>query len=112
VIEADFSRYYNIDLRDHWRFDSQGRRILTLRMIKVRLKYLPTNSAFHLEIGSSGWQLEHYLMAHIFQATAGQPHPGLPKAKAFEDPIRKQHVSDALERKKQREEAIKRGDIS
>ena len=80
-------------------------------MIKVRLQFLPSNSAFNIAIGASGWQLEHFLLAHIFQAQSGSPHPGLPIIKRGEEPGRNERIAQALERKRQREAAIEAGDI-
>ena len=45
AVEADLSRYHHIDYRDRGRFGPDGRRLLTLRMILVRVRHLPPESA-------------------------------------------------------------------
>ncbi len=80
-MEADLSRYYRIDYRDRWRRDAQGRRLLTLRMIAVRVRFLPPASATARALGGAGWDLGHYLMGDLFHAMSGKPHPGRPVPK-------------------------------
>lgn len=81
-MEADLSRIYGIDYRDRWRFDSEGRRKLTLRMIWARVEYLPRDSAVRtvLNGGRPEWGDAEYLLADVWAATAGaqEPHPARP----------------------------------
>lgn len=77
------SRFYHLDLRDRWRVEN-GRRVLSLRMIAVRLRYLPAESAL-VSLSRDGrpvWELRDVLLAHIWQATANskKPHPALVQA--------------------------------
>jgi hypothetical protein len=112
AVEADLSRYYSLDLRDLWRFDSNGSRKLTYRMIQSRIRHLPFDAATTLALGGTGWGLEHHLAADIFHAFAGIPHPGLPKQVKTEDPIRKRKIAEAKERMRLREiELAKEKDI-
>ena len=77
-MEADLSRYHHIDYRDRWRFDDHGRK-LTLRMIFVRLRHLPPDAAVFrvMSDGRPVWDLQHILLADIWQAAAQskKPHP-------------------------------------
>lgn len=112
-MEADLSHFHRIDYRDRWRFDSNGHRKLTLRMIAVRVKHLPADSATSLALGGSGWSIEHYLLAHLFQVTAGEPHPGLPNQSPIVDPaIRAKARDHAKQRAAERQRAIDAGEIT
>ena len=110
-MESDLSRYHHIDYRDRWRFDADGVRRLTLRMIAVRLRNLPAESATAIAEGGDGWTLDNYLSAHTFHATAGTPHPWLPKSRPQVDPEREKAKAAALERKRKREQDIAEGRI-
>lgn len=44
-MEADLARYYNIDIRDRWRRDDRGVRLLTLRRLRNLLVNLPPDAA-------------------------------------------------------------------
>ena len=112
AVEADLQRYYNIDYSDRWRFDSDGQRKLTLRRISVFIRYLPPDSAIAIATGGSGWLLSDYLLAHIFQATTGQPHPALPKQAKVEDPMKVKQIKSAKKRAEQRQRAIDSGEIT
>jgi hypothetical protein len=83
AVEADLSRHYGIDIRDRWRV-VDGRRVLTLRMIAVRLRHMPADSAVgQIARGNEPeWRLEHVLLAHVWQAAAHSKtqHPGLVRA--------------------------------
>jgi hypothetical protein len=103
---------YHVDYRDRWRFDESGRRRLTLRRLRVLLTYLTPDSATSIALGGSGWRLEHYLAAHLFHATAGKPHPMLPKAEKAPTPEREMKVREAKARKRERERALAAGEIT
>jgi hypothetical protein len=79
AVEADLSRFHQIDYRDRWRFDEHGRR-LTLRMIAVRVRHLPADSATAMALGGSGWTVGDFLAADQFRALAGQAHPADPRS--------------------------------
>lgn len=111
-MESDLSRYHQIDYRDRWRFDAEGIRRLTLRMILVRLRHLPAESATSLALGGSGWTIQDYLLAHLYQATAGEPHPSLPKESAVVDPAREKAIRRAKQRAAERQRAIDAGEIT
>jgi hypothetical protein len=100
-----------IDYRDRWRFDSEGRRKLPLRRIGVLVRHLPPQSATALATGGSGWALEHYLLADVYGATAGQAHPGVPKQVKGSDPAREKAKRAALARARERQRAIEAGEI-
>ena len=112
AVEADLSQYYHLDYRDRWRFDSDGHRRLTLRMISVRVGHLPSDSATSVALGGPGWRLEHYLAAHLYGAMAGEPHPSLPKASPITDPEREKALRSARLRARERQRAIDAGEIT
>lgn len=82
-MEADLQRFYGLDYRDRWRGD------LTLRRISVLLRHLPPDSAVaRIELRNApAWQLEHVLLADIWQAVARsrKPHPLLARARQQTD---------------------------
>ena len=100
-----------IDYRDRWRFDSGGRRMLTLRRIGVFLRHLPPDSATVLATGGSGWVVGDYLLAHLWQATTGQPHPALPEEEPVVNPEREKARARAKLRAVERQRAIDAGEI-
>lgn len=104
--------WFNVDYRDRWRKDADGFPLLTLRRVGVLIRHLPAESAVNVALGSSGWTLEHYLLAHLFHATAGQPHPALPKQREVIDPAREKARREAAQRRKQREQDIANGLIT
>lgn len=64
AVEADLSRFYGIDIRDRWLTDALGRPRLTLRMMVVRLRHLPLDSAVSQceNEGEKPWErVEHQL---------------------------------------------------
>lgn len=65
-----------MDYRDRWRRDSDGIRRLTLRMIHVRVRYLPATSALslHFSNGQSAWDLHAHLMADMVTAWTGRQY--------------------------------------
>lgn len=81
-------------------------------MISVRVRHLPPDSATAVELGSAGWRLEHYLAAHVFQATAGEPHPALPKVSPIKSPQRVKAIRAAKVRAAERRRAIEAGEIT
>ncbi|QDQ97984.1 hypothetical protein [Tomitella fengzijianii] len=103
-MEADLHRYYGIDYRDRWRRDTRGRRNLTLRMIWVRVRHLPRESAtqIHLNGGQIAWGWTEYLLADLWALTARKRHPHRPTP-----PARKQRDA-AIDRERQRRAARKR----
>ena len=111
-MESDLSRYHNIDYRDRWRFDADSVRRLTLRMIQVRLKYLPPDSATAIAEGGDGWTRNEYIGAHIYGATAGEKHPWLPEHKKQIAPEMQRARKAALARKRARDQAIAEGIIT
>jgi len=111
-VESDLSRYHHIDYRDRWRFDADGVRRLTLRMILARLKHLPLDSATIIAEGGDGWTLENHLQAHLYGATAGEKHPWLPEHKKQVTPGMQAARKAALARKKKREIDIAEGRIT
>ncbi|WP_280301984.1 hypothetical protein [Nocardia neocaledoniensis] len=73
-MEADLDRFYNRDLRDLWRRDRHGRRLLTLRMVYVRVTQLPRESALALDAnnGRTPWSLTDHLIADLWTLQARQ----------------------------------------
>lgn len=74
-MEADLLRFYNVDLADLWRGG------LTLRRLSVLVQNLPPGSACWSRVNEVpyGWTLTDFLLADIFHAFAGEPHPSRPK---------------------------------
>ena len=112
AVESDLSRYHQIDYRDRWRFDADGHRKLTLRMIAVRLAHLPFDSATKLALDGTGWGLGDYLTAHLYAATVGEPHPWLPEEAKAEDPQRAKAIRLGKQRVTERQRAIDAGEIT
>lgn len=73
-MEADLSRFHRLDLRDLHRRDEQGRRALTLRMIWVRIHYLPSDSALAIaeNDGKRPWSATESLLADIWELKANE----------------------------------------
>ena len=111
-MEVDLSRYHQIDYRDRWRFDENGCRKLTLRMIAVRVKHLPADSATAIATGGTGWTLTDHLLADVFHATGGNPHPWKPKQAKGSDPAREKVKQAARARARERQRAIDAGEIT
>jgi hypothetical protein len=81
-------------------------------MIAVRIANLPSDSSLHVALGGSGWTLSNYLMAHLFQATSGEPYPGLPEYVSSEnDPVKIKKVKEWEERAAERQRKISAGEI-
>lgn len=71
-MEADLDRFFGRDLRDLWRRDRYGRRLLTLRMVYVRVTQLPRDSALALDAtgGRTPWSLTDHLIADLWTLQA------------------------------------------
>jgi len=112
-VESDLSQYHHIDYRDRWRFDADGRRLLTLRMIHVRVQNLPLDSATAIAEGSGGWTIGHYLQAHAVEVQTGKPHPWTPTpGKELMQAEKDQARTAALARKRKRDLDIAEGRIT
>lgn len=111
-MEADLQRWYQVDIRDRWRFGPDGVRRLTLRRLGVLIRALPPDSATAVAAGGSGWRLADHLLADLFHASTGKPHPGLPKAVTVPDPERDMRVRRARARARERQRAIDAGEIT
>lgn len=109
-MEADLSRYHHLDYRDRWRRDEQGRRRLTLRMIAVRVRYLPLDSAVAMALGGDGFTTTDYLLMDVFHAQAGNPHPAREEAAKHHtpaaDPAREKKLMAARRRAAERRRAL------
>ncbi|OCH81004.1 hypothetical protein A9310_19785 [Gordonia sp. UCD-TK1] len=92
-MEADMSRFHQLDLRDLWRRDEQGRPRLTYRMVYVRVKALPATSALAINAngGKRPWTVSEYLLADLWELQANRGikrgarpkrHPARPAQKA------------------------------
>ena len=81
-------------------------------MIAVRVHHLPPDSATVLATGGNGWRLHDYLLAHLFQVTANEPHPWLPKQVKASDPGRDKRLREARARAHERQRAIEAGEIT
>lgn len=110
-MEADLSRYHHLDLRDLWRRGPDGRRLLTLRQVAVRVRFLPPESASMQAL--DGLSVTDVLLMDIYQALTDQEHPGRPKpGKRDVDPKRAQTRARARMRAQQRRRAIAVGEIT
>lgn len=124
-MEADLSRYYGLDLRDHWRSDADGRPRLTLRMIVVRVRYLPRDSACALILADQDsplWSRTDELLDELRREVAAsrgvkrpKPHPDRVKgkrARKHDDPDRARRRARAKARKRERDRQIEEGVIT
>ena len=84
---------------------------LTLRRLGVLVRHLPVDSSTAMATGSTGWTLADHLLADVFHATAGKPHPGLPKVDEVSDPKHVRAIRDAKARARERQRAIDAGEI-
>ena len=112
AVESDLSRYCNLDYRDRWRFGPDGRRLLTLRMIAVRVAHLPPDAACVIASGGSGWTRSDFLLAHLYQAFTGEPHPALPTSSPIASPEREKALRAGRARARERQRAIDAGEIT
>lgn len=115
AVEADLARYYNLDIRDYLtRRVRKGRRVLTFRMLSVRVRHLPLDSATgRIELGDLWFSsLSELLLVEIWESLTGQRHrirpPETPKPVSRE---RAKRLAAARERARLRREAIERGDL-
>lgn len=113
VVEADLSRYHHIDYRDRWRRDEAGCRRLTFRMIAVRVRHLPPDSATARALNGPGWSLTDYLLGDVFHAVAGKRHPERPQPSRDEPvtPERARKLRSARARAAARRRAIEAGEL-
>ena len=110
AIEADLSLHYGLDLRDHYRRDDDGRPLLTLRQIMVRLRHLPWDSAYrHLGARPTArfWTAEAEVLDEQRRMTAmvhfkGHQDPG-PHRLSPASPTREERLTKARERRRQHE---------
>jgi hypothetical protein len=81
-VEADLTRYYQVDIRDRWRYDEHDRPLLTLRRLSVLIRHLPDDSATAVAInGEPGWTRGEVLLADLWSAFTGKEHPALGRAR-------------------------------
>lgn len=102
LVEADLSRYHQIRYTDRWRVDEQGRQLLTLREIWVRLQELPGTSRIvrHYNGGRPRWGDQEYLLADVAGILAGKPHPARPKPKSIASDPQEQSRLDKIRAKR------------
>jgi hypothetical protein len=116
-VEADLDRYYHRDLGDRWRFGPDGRRLLTFRMIRARVRHLPPDSATGQALGlDTGWKVGDYLLSDVVHALTGKPHPARPKpsrnkGRKVPDRRRLEKLAAAKRRKAAREAKIAAGEL-
>lgn len=116
AVEADLSRYHHLDLRDYWtRRTRKGRRVLSFRMLSVRVRHLPLDSATgQINLGDL-WinNRTELLLVEIWESLTGHRHhlrpPETPKA---ESPDRQKKLAAARKRAQERRAAIERGEIT
>ena len=79
-VESDLDRFWGIDYGDRWRFDDNGRRVLTLRRIHTRLSNLPVNSALAIALNGGRQELSDaaLVLMDIFEHTFKKAHPSRP----------------------------------
>jgi len=106
------SQYHHLDYRDRDRFDAYGRRVLTIRRIANLIKFLPPDSATAIACGGSGWTSLHGLVADVFHAITGSPHPARPKAEKPVDPDKAKRLTAFKRRANERQRAIDAGEIT
>ena len=106
-MEADLERFYHRDLGDLWRFDSRGRRLLTLRQVYVRIKGLPPESLLAMEAntGRRPWGAVEFLLADLWELTANRGlkkgrkparHPARPVSSKAKSPEARQRHDTAM----------------
>lgn len=113
-MEADLSLFHHLDIRDLGR-QVDGRFVLTYRMVLVRLRHLPPDSALRQALADGPiLSTTDVLLAHNWQASARskRPHPMLAKAmrdrKKTHTPERARKLADA-KRRAQRHRASRGG---
>jgi hypothetical protein len=107
------ARFYGVDYRDRWCRDECGRRRLTLRMIGVRVKHLPADSACAriLNGGEEPWSVLEYLVADVVHVLSGEPHPARPRVKRYMTPQRRRALAAGRRRAAERRRKIAAGEI-
>jgi hypothetical protein len=98
-VESDLDRYWGLDYRDRWRFDTEGQRRLTLRQIHARVTNLPADSALAIAMGKR--TPVELLLMDLYEPIAHQAHP--------ERPLRPEQVAErrAAAAKLERERELK-----
>lgn len=97
-MEADLQRFYGIPLADVY----TGR--LSLRRLSVLVAQLPHDSA-SVRLAADlapGWDTKAFLLADIFMAVTGKPHPSRPNPKKTGDKSRAARLRRALEAQRKR----------
>ena len=99
-VESDLSRFWGLDYRDRWRFDTAGHRRLTLRMIYVRISNLPPTAAVAVALngGKTIPTRVELLVMDVFEAMTGRAHPARPMSAEEQ----KKRNADAERREKAR----------
>lgn len=120
-MEADLARFYpNDDLRDLWRRDDDGRRVLTLRRLRVLIRHLPEESALALaqRDGKPHWSVEAHLIDDLRMSMTGtkdrpaQRHPARPKpSPKTHTPERQRRIAAARRRAADRRRRIESGEL-
>jgi hypothetical protein len=113
-LEADLQRYYQVDLRDRWRFDEHGCRRLTLRRLGALVAGLPPESRVARAVGGDGLTTDHILLMDVFHASANKPHPARPSGTSgtHQGLERQQRLRAAKRRRAARQRAIAAGEIT
>ena len=114
ALEADLRREYHVDLRDLWRHDEDGRRLLTLRQLGSFIAGLPPDSSTARAVGGDGLTMTDVLLMDIFHAHAGKPHPARPSGRGdmVASAEKAERMRKAKRRAAQRRRAIERGEIT
>lgn len=105
-------RYYRIDLRDLYRFDSDGRRVLSLRRLSVLLLHLPPDCSTRQALGLPTLTATDYRLMDLWTAITKVPHPGYPKVEDAVDPAHDKRVAAFRKRSAERQRAIDAGEIT
>lgn len=97
-MEADLQHYYGIDLADYWRGD------LSLRRLSVLASRLPADSNVVRAITKTqpGWDVQAYLLADLFAALTGKPHPARPTPSDGKRESRNKRLIKALQEQRER----------
>lgn len=98
VVEADLQRFYGVNLADYWRGE------LSIRRLSVLIHSLPNDSATATKAGQveAGWDVHAFLLADLYHAFTGEPHPSRPQPKSADGASRYKRLREALERQKAR----------
>lgn len=123
LVEADLLRFYQVDYLDRWRFDGEGRRLLTLRRIWVLIKALPEESRLAQMVHGpivTRWDVADHLLDDLrmtVERLGGvkkpQRHPSRPKPKKVRNVSRdrRRKVADGRRRLRERRRKIEEGVI-